>query len=757
MKLKYLCLGLLCFVPVNSISMAASPMEKFLSKLAILETKDGRSIKTYEDVNINLNPFQKRNKKYPIVNIDKIPEGYVSKDTAQKYFKEFSQHAVITDEDITYEDFMNEHFSVCGLEDFPNNYYGTTSGSFTFNLNMDDNYKYVSKFNEFPPDAISCKIDPSLCGPECAEKHINKKNIYSDFKNKILANSIIKEAEEIDNPKNSIKMSFLKRTPAAITFDGSIAEEYNDLPVLGGDMSNEPCTSSDWYLTPKGILIGKPNPPAYLAKFSFGRFKKCPTDSSDWKGYEDWSNHENIIKIDYSSTASNTDSKNKVINRLSKDPVKGPSITPYFMDVVRFEEPFDGFVRYSIFAKEDGSNGKLPTNPCIIVEEDRPDIGYGYPTAGDLGDTVETAKDWPDNSPLNDITWKGYKDGLLRVYDNDRPNIIIRITNVETEEQMFFPPCVASSECKISPSTKYKPIAEKGKTNQDDYALFVEKLGPDYNHTVLAELPKLKPYYTIYSIDDESIKTKTEGSYVDRLMFNKDMKFINENVRVEDYYFSDKAEDGGATYNSDSKSKKFKGSFGKKRGTCSNMTALFENNSGFRFKTGVEYKLDVWTDDNVKWSNVEYPESFSGGPVMQREYVKNSGIRLGINPSIEDPNAPHLQYSVGKAKLIDNAKVFETGIKKGVIKLNIPDESGENLSEEQKIDITKHINGGIYFTLKEGTPKKYNLKKVEELEANGFPSVTVVAEDYAGLKRTLTLYFRVNDRSLDINVLENTK
>ena len=48
-------------------------------------------------------------------------------------------------------------------------------------------------------------------------------------------------------------------------------------------------------------------------------------------------------------------------------------------------------------------------------------------------------------------------------------------------------------------------------------------------------------------------------------------------------------------------------------------------------------------------------------------------------------------------------------------------------------------------------------KTVEELETNAFPSITVVAEDFSGLKRSLTLFFRVNDRNFDINVLENVK
>ena len=730
MNLKYIGFGIFGFVLISNISMAASPMENYLSKIAIFENDDGRKVNTFEDVYINLNPFQERNKKYPVVKTNQIPEGYVSRNTAKKFFKDFSNHAVLTDDDVSYKEFINEHLSIGDITSFPNNYYATDPGSYTLILKMDDNYKYVGSFHEYDPDAVSCRVDRSLCGSDCGNSHKNKKNIYSDFKNKILSRAKIKDADEINNPKNCIKMNLKKRTPPELIFDGKIAEEYNGFPVLGGDMSYEPCTSGDWYLTPIGILIGQPKPPRYYAKFSFGRFGDCPEDGCDWKDYENWTNFENIITIDYEEAA------------------KSGGI-PYFQDVVKFYN-FDGYIRYSIFAKEGESDGNSPTNPSIIVEQNRPDIGYGYPAAGDLGNTIETAKDWPDKRPLGEITGMGSTDGLLRVYDNDRPNIIIRVTNVETDEQMFFPPCVASSECQISLSSKYKPLSFHGKTNKDDYDWFVEKLGPDYNHTVLAEVPKLTPYFTVYSVDDESVKTKTENSYIDRLLFNKDVDFINENVRVEDYFYSDRDEKGAATYSSNGNKQKYKGSFGKKRGTCSNMVALFENTGDFRFKTGVEYKLDVWTDDNVKWTNVEYPESFLGGPEINKVYVKNTGI-IGKNPAVKDA---HEQYEVGRAKLIDKAKVYDTGIKKGNIKLRIPNGS-ENLDEEETIDIKKHINGGIYFTLKEGTPAMYNLKTAEELDSNGFPSITVTAEDFAGLKRSLTLFLRVNDRSNDVKVLEN--
>ena len=732
MNLKSYTLILLGFVFVGNIDVTASPMDKYLSNLAILETENGRSIDTYEDVYIKLDPFQERNKKYPIVNSSEIPEGYASEKTAKNIFKKFKSHAVLTDETISFEEFMNEHFSIDDIKNFPNNYYETKPGSLTLYLKMDDNYKYIQSFKEYSPDAVSCRVSRSLCDEKCNTTHKYKKNIYSDFRNKVLDKAKVVDADEVDDPKNCIKLNLKNRTPVAIIFDGKIAEEKDGFPVLGGDISDYACTSSDWYKTPIGILIGTQNPPLYHAKFSFGRLGGCPEDNEDWKNVENWTNQENIIEINYAN----------------------PIGIPYFQDVVRFR-PFDGFIRYSIFAKEGDVDGNSPVNPSIIVEENKPEIGYGYPTAGDLGNTPDTAKDWPCRENLGEMYGKGYKTGLLRVYDNDKPNIIIRVTNVETGEQMFFPPCLASSSYEITLSSKYKSSCGLGKTNKDDYDWFVENLGPDYNYEALSEVPELSPYYTIYSVDDSNIKTATEKSYIDRLLLNKDIKFINENVRVEDYFFSDKAKDGDPSYKIAGK-----GFFGKRRGTCSNMVAIFENKGTFKFRTGVEYKLDVWTDDNIKWSNIEYPEGFNGGPEMNREKVKNTGIIKSSGKKPIEADKPKYednidtQLMIAKPKLLEYAKVYDTGIKNGVIKLNIPNNS-ENLNEETNIDITKHINGDIYFTLKDSTPYQYDLKTVEELESKGFPSIIVTAEDFAGLKRELRLFFRVDDSNLDVKVLEN--
>ena len=160
------------------------------------------------------------------------------------------------------------------------------------------------------------------------------------------------------------------------------------------------------------------------------------------------------------------------------------------------------------------------------------------------------------------------------------------------------------------------------------------------------------------------------------------------------------------------------GSLGKSLGTFSKMAALFENSGNFQFKTGVEYKLDVWTDDNVKWTNIS---------------SNNNGEYLT------------------EAKVLNRPRVYETGIKSGFIKLDF---HNENLSKEIKIDPKKSINGDILFTLEDTTNRNHDIKSVEELEANGFPSVTVYAEDFAGLTRELKLFLRVNDKKLYLKTLD---
>lgn len=757
MKIKQLVCAFFIVVLSFTNIFADSPMNKYLSKIAILEGKDGRKIETYEDVVINLDPFQEKNKEYPIVNREQIPEGYVNKETAQSYFNRFSDHAVIVEEDTDYKDFFNEYFYLfkevnsednkdkdddeenlldgdsgvsVRLQNFPIEYLEKNPGTNTYNLCMEGGYEYVKKFKAFKPNALSCKSCEYLCGEKCSNGHIlGAKNVFSDFKSKLLNNTEIEEAEEVNDPDNYIQIICKDRTPPKFDFEVkgkrvADGEEYSyaenedkkNIGIINNEKkkrqdelddeyerTKEPdyATTGDWFHTREVGVTDNFSDEIY-AKYAFGRINECPIDGQRWEDYEKWDFPENIIKV----------TKNTFL-KLSGDFYRKKS----FSDIVRFGI-FDGVIRYSIYAKEGDPEGKGNLNPsCFDIKENMPECCYGLNENIDLGNTPSTAKEWPDKRALGDVNEMGRNARVIRVADNDKPNIIIRVTDTESGEQIFFPPCVASSVAKISNSSLYRSL--RSKTNYEEYCSFVENLSNDYDYNIIAENPIFKPYYTIYSIDDKDIKTENVDSYVKRMLLNNDLEFINQNVRVEDYYYSDINADGSRGLLN--KPRKI-GEVGKRNGTFSKMVVLLENNNNsFRFKTGVEYKLDVWVDDNVKWTNVRRKKSVGDYDVMQE------------------------------------AKVYHTGIELGEIRLDIPhiDKSEtEDNSESLTIDNTNNINGGILFKLDESTPFVYDFKTCKEIEKNKFPSITVKVEDFAGLARELKVFFRVNDKNVDIRTLE---
>ena len=672
---------------LSSIVFAESPMDKYLSKIKIFENEDGRFYETFEDVDLKFNPFQKRNKQYPIVNKSTIPEGKVTSDVAKKYFKNFSSHAVLTDEEISFKDFLNEHFylsvknddtEILKLANFPLEHNINNPGTSTFYLRMDSNYEYVKKFKEFKPDSSSGRVV-----------------FYSNFKEKLLKNSTIVDAEEVNNKKNYIAVFANDRTPPRITFQNTV------INYVGKD-GNTPtakrlvCTTSDWYEMP-AVPIKDNYAKELYARYSFGKINKCLNDGEKWEDKEHWDYPENVQKV----------------------------IGGNFTDVVAFY-PIAGYIRYSIFAKEGAKDGKGNLNPSIAeVVEDRPDICYGYGDGNiDLGNTPSTAKGWIDKRPITEVAEKGHDTRYLRIHDNDAPNIIIRVTNVETGEQMFFPPCLATGCLRINNSTLYTSM--RGVTNEDEYNSFVENLGIAYNYKSIQKAPFLRPYYTIYSIDGKTIKTEKEDNYIHKLLLNNDVEFINQNVRVEDHFYSDTNSDGSRT-----KVIQNVGELGRRNGTFVDMVALFENNGDFIFRTDEEYKLDVWIDDNVKWTNVD------------KESNKKNPQGLGLET------------------ISDTAKVYSTGVAKGKIRIDIPkqkdEEEVEDLSEEKTIDINHAINGDIRFKLRKATPYVYEFKVPEDIEKEKFPSICVDIEDQAELRRRIKLYFRVNDRNIGIRILENNK
>ena len=751
---KRLLVSVAAFIILNNSVMADSPFEKYLKKISILTNENGHRIDTYEDVEgIELNPLQEKNKPYPIVSESEIPEGYVNKGTAGNFFKKFSSNALIVDEEVSFSDFINEHMVIKGNE---NLYYSfpayvdfiTQPGSITFSLDFDDSYRYVSSFKGYSPDALSCNVAPNLCGEKCKVKSVKKNdtgdsggrrrrnndifgdgynsgynndsgvtttkkfhvngsnNIYANFRENILAKADIEDANSI-SIENAVVINAEDRTPPFIK-DG--------YELLGGSLGSiDACTSGDWYKT-KDLEVADNNEKNGIiaAKFAFGRLGAAyPQQGDDWQSLEDWSYKENIKNIEVKGQKVKT----------YKDGTK--NVKNGFYDIVKFPY-FDGVIRYSVFLKESGGQGN--TNPGVEkVLEDSPEEGYGYKVVGDLGRTPLDARPWPDKRDLSNISGKGYNTNYIRVFDNDRPNVAIRVTEVETGKQMFFPPCLPAGHFPVRRSSIYKAVSGLNGSNQDDYDYFVKDLGTEYDYKIIKDNPNGIPYYTIYSINGyEKETTELGGATATKMLKHGDIKFINQNVRLEDYDFSDTDASGNVTY-------RYKNDeYGKKLGTTASMTILFENSGSFVFKPDVEYQLDVWIDDNVKWTNIN-PAN-----------LEDPFIQHGADGEIIGVNMP---------EVLEYAKVYATGIKEGVIRVNIPDER-ENRSQEVDIDVNKGINGGIVFTLKDTTDSKRVFNSLAEIDEMKFPSIEVFVKDFAGYTRFLKMYFRVGDRNLNIRTLD---
>ena len=626
MKFKTILMLSFSFLLFSNILFADSHIEKYLKKIDIFEDfPDGRKIEIFEDVKVYLNPFQGRNKQYPIVNEKKIPEGYISKNEAEEYFKKFSNHAVIIDEEYDNDDeeedddnenskkglgdfyhFINQHFYITTvdsasntniLREFPYEYTPTTPGTNTLYLCMDSDYKYVSKFKSFPPNALSCRSCPSLCGKRCSKGHkYGQKNIYSNFKANLLENAEILDAEEIFNKNIYVEAICKDRTPPAIISDSLLKRvkstetyDYTRDKDHDGVIDQNFCTTGDWFYTDP-ILVKDNYTEDISARITYGKVFETPMQYATWQDKENWNNHTEVVKVE----------KNE-----KKDLETNKKYFEYsFRDLIDIPAHYFGEMRYSIYLKEGDPEGDGLVNGSLFsLKENHPEIGYGLPSNPDLGNTPTTAQDWNDRRNIKDL--EGYEEGIqtrsLGIIDNDQPNILIRVTDTETGDQMFFPPCVGSGAAKISKSSLF--TSRKGYTDEDEYNLFVKHLKREFNYDDIILTPKYKPCFTVFTIDDKSLKTEEEWSYVRRTILNNDIKFINENVRLEDYYYSDTNKDSSRI--TDNKV----GCVGKRNGTFQKMVALFESGKHFRFKTDVKYRLDVWTDDNVKWVNYGHKDS----------------------------------------------------------------------------------------------------------------------------------------------------
>ena len=108
---------------VSTTAFSANPLGKYLSELDVFEDISGRNIEVYQDVTLRLNPLQDSNQEYPIICESDIPEEFVKMSEAKKFFKKLKSHPIYTENELTFEEFMNDYFYITnedGSEKFSN-------------------------------------------------------------------------------------------------------------------------------------------------------------------------------------------------------------------------------------------------------------------------------------------------------------------------------------------------------------------------------------------------------------------------------------------------------------------------------------------------------------------------------------------------------------------------------------------------------------------------------------------------------------
>ncbi len=749
MKKSCLLLALAIF-GFNGLSALHAQIDpSFLKSVAVFDVGDGRMISTYEDVSgIRFNPRVKNANGITVFSKAAIPGGYVSASTAQGWFTKMYPNALCSDEYpdavslITakfYLDFGFEQNGVWVPHAIGQAFTGGTSLSFPheypqgqsnnprsqrYYYCMEGGYEYVTGNVNYPPDALSCRSATQFCNcPTTTEtvsdprtgrsKEVEKinhrygpNNIYSNFKDTALGYAALEEAPNIDGKSSGIyaQINFNDRTPPwvmdCVDYTDSTGNANKRFPTIGED--SEKVTTGDWYNC-NSIQITENRSDTCLAKMSLGKIDFVPTSGSNWTNEmtEQWDNDTGVESIG-----------------LSGDPKSG-KLCATFMPNTNY-----GYMRYTVFAEDTATthnNGEDTIaggnlNPgCASIVEDTPAECYGLPNGGNLGESVTAAKPWPHSpaggSSLSITNVNGEsriknQEGLIRITDNDLPNILIKLTSTKDGKSIFFPPCMPAGELVVRNSPDYYG---KNGTNQQDYNAFVSSVSSDCNYLSLKSSGS-QPYYKLLNLEASEWANNTDKSVMSQLL-GDDNSLINKTFRLEDHEHSDTDNNGNAeTINSD-------GEAGMRNGTWKNCVAFIDStvNPNIRIQEDVEYKLEIWTDDSVKWSNI--PSTFPT-----------------LNPE-------------------DNRVIaVPTGIKTGEVVLNIPNQYPPVDNKVLSFNQSKSINE--YQVVFREPTAKVTINGEDDLINNKFPYITIKVRDHADNERTIKLYFSVLNENADIRTLQ---
>lgn len=700
---------LVLFVFLVSGSAFSQPFELiYLNSIKMHPSfSNGLSFDTYEDIEeIEFAPYSELPITY--LNINNIPN-IMTVAEGNRFFNGLTPYIILSETDVG-ADFLNSYFFLDGGhydredDEWKYSLIGPGMGSFPFiydsNLNTPHHrsfclcirggFRYIINPPRLQPNGNICDYGMCNCTPlrnACGNVinwHPNRSrynNLYVNFRSNFLRN--VSTANEYKENQSGIgfSLNLHDRTPP------TVGETDDSFPTQEGDFA---VTTNDAYsLT--GLTIDDNSADVIGYVFTMGHLNTEP--HSIWQTEEVWN-----------KTLHGTLYAGNPINREIFFPER--------------TNRHHGVVRYSIFAwDEDGNINRTESQ----IVEDEPRVSYGSVPSSHLGTTMYNARQFRDRLSLTNgdpatanISGFDYNNrrsvGLIRIIDNDLPNIAIRITSSKNPNEVFYFPPV-SDNLYVNNSKEYRKA--EGITNKQDYISFATKGRQTmFSHDELNKPGNTLPLY--YKIMDIKGKLPVNDGdkplpdlEMDRFsqLINSNSDFVRKNIRLEDYLESDTGK-----YNQlvtgDYK-------FGNRHGTGRETVAymLMDETFSVRIQEDVEYTIDVWMDDNVKWANTS---------------------RDGA--------------------VLDQALKLPTGIVDAKMRVCIPNQY-PIYDRTVNCDTNQAINGDLKVVFREPTP---NVKITSEADLvdNKFPYIEMTAEDHSGLKRTIRLYLKINDESASIRTLD---
>ncbi len=736
MKIYRLYIFLFLSILVSSISYGGDPFLSALNEIGIFEGfGNQKNITVYEDVSqIPIKP-QFAGCSIPCFKLSSIPSYPILASEKDRYLAGFVSGAFISDDYSSAEAYIEANFYVdCGnsnpwvaqiigpvdgaCTDFPHNDLNEGQDPSTtekYNYCLAGDHKILESAS-LPPNfytVSSCVAAQNLCDSDCTHGTDGSNydvisNLYSQVMSYQSDGAFVTYGPITQNSSGIFGMiSYRDRTPPRIFEEGdeNSFENYSDkFPDLGLK-PNEKIYTGDLFKLKK-LQVTDNGSDKVKVKILLGTIDNLPDSLRAWEDSENWVNDVNIP------------AQVVELNNYSekKAPLEELDIIPNYCY---------GYMRYSVLAQEINTDSQSGTeelgnlNPgCATIVENKPLKCYGLPDDDeryeDLGNDPMGAKAWvcsndTDPDSVNIDTFPadkrvGGQEGLIRISDNDYPNILIRLTSKKDNKQIFFPPCMKAGNLRIVPpeaETTYNEFVNSSNVYEKAIYENVETSGD-------------KPYYTI--IDMKPTDYVTEN-IKNRFLHNTNPNFINKHFRLEDQTVSDTDSNGELDMSEIT--------IGKRNGTYPEVVAVAGINpeSGIIIQEDVEYDLDVWVDDSVKWANV-YP----------RSDLYNEGL-----------------YPI----------IIPTGVAEGKVTLNIPNQYPQIIDKVYPFGsnsnnfVRESVNRIDSIVFREPTkcdPRSF--KTESDLVTAKLPSITVEARDYSGLTRKIKLYLYITDENANVRTLQ---